>query len=391
LLVKYIKGERILNIDDRMNEKTILEANVVQDFINEYTAKQTIRIYKVQLKKYFQWLNEDPDTYIKDVRNMDNGKRLNSIDGYEKNITNYRNWLIENDYSPKAIHNYVSCVKMFLEHHHIDLDNAFWKKLKKRGIEKVVEPICDFKIPKPDDLKKILTHASTRSRAMFLLQSSSGMRIGEICSLRVSDIDLSYDYPHITIRGMVSKTRAKGRTRCSPETKDAILEWLKIRDNEIKVKETRVAKKYLPPDFKERLFTSSPKSARKMWNNLLKKAQFMDKDNSGKYERFKMGTHSLRKFFINEFSKHNNDLAKYLANQRTKLDKKYRDWSDEYLDEQYAQGVKHLLIFDRETTDARIKDLDTEIVKLRQDNEELRNQMQILMAKVLTLDDKEKK
>jgi len=43
------------------------------------------------------------------------------------------------------------------------------------------------------------------------------------------------------------------------------------------------------------------------------------------------------------------------------------------------------------TSDERINDLDTELQKLRSDNQELRNQMQILMAKVLTMDDREKK
>ncbi len=355
----------------KIDENTIFGSKTVQDFINEYTAKQTIRLYKLQLKKYFQYLNVDPDDYIKDVRNMDNGSKLKTLDGYEKNITDYRNDLIKNDYSPKAIHNYISSVKMFLEHHRINLDNAFWKKLKKRGIEKIVEPICDFKIPMPDDLKKILTHASTKARALFLLQSSSGMRIGEVCSLKLSDIDLSYEYPHIIIRGKKAKTRAKGRTRCSPEAKEAILEWLKIRDAEIKLKQQRVTKEYLKSDFNERLFTCSPKSARKMWNTLLKKAQYTDKDDSGKYKRHMMSTHSNRKYFINEFSKYNNDLAKYLANQRTNLDKKYRDWTDEYLDEQYAQGVKHLLVFERESTDEKLKEKDKKIEELERKIDEV--------------------
>jgi len=264
---------------------------------------------------------------------------------------------------------------MFLEHHHIDLDNAFWKKLKKRGIEKNVEPICDFKIPKPDELKQILTHANTKARAIFLLQSSSGLRIGEVCSLKLSDIDMNYDYPHITIRGKKTKTRAKGRTRCSPEAKDSILEWLKIRDSEIQLKKVRVPKEYLDQDINERLFTCSPKSARNMWNTLLKKAQFSDRDDSGKYKRHMMGTHSLRKYFINEFSKYNNDLARYLANQRTNLDRKYRDWTDEYLDEQYAQGVKYLLVNEREVTDKRIQDLDSQVTKLQQENAELRDRI----------------
>ena len=154
------------------------------------------------------------------------------------------------------------------------------------------------------------------------------MRIGEICNLKLSDIDLNYEYPHITLRK--TKSRAKGRTRCSPEAKEAILEWLKIRKEQLQLKQQRTPTKYQNPEDKDKLFPGKPKSARKMWNTLLRKSGFAKKDKSGKYERALMSTHSLRRYFRNEFSKYNNDLASYLMNQRTGLDRKYRDWNNGY-------------------------------------------------------------
>ena len=298
-----------------MNEKTIFESKTLNDFINEYTAKETIRQHKIALKKYFTHYNKNPDNYIVDVRNLDNGNRNKIKDQYEKDITQYRNHLIKEEYSPKAIHNYISSVKMFLEHHRIDLDKMFWKKLRQRGIEKTNDSVCNFKIPKPEDLKKILTHASTKSRAMFLLQSSSGMRIGEICNLKISDIDLDYEFPHITLRD--TKTRSKGRTRCSIEAKEAIKEWLKVRKEYLETQKNRTRKEDWKNDYENRLFPGTTKNARKMWNRLLEKSGYAKKDNTGKYPRNLMSTHTNRKMFRNEFSKYNNDLATYLMNQRT--------------------------------------------------------------------------
>ncbi len=359
-----------------MNEKTIFESKALNDFINEYTAKETIRQHKISLKKYFTHYNKNPDNYIVDVRNLDNGNRNKIKDQYEKDISQYRNHLIKEGYSPKAIHNYTSSVKMFLEHHRIDLDKAFWKKLRQRGIEKTNDSVCNFKIPKPDDLKKILTHASTKSRAMFLLQSSSGMRIGEICNLNLSDIDLDYEFPHITLRK--TKSRAKGRTRCSPEAKEAIMEWKKVRKEYLNTQKERMSDEYWKNDYENRLFPGTPKNARKMWNRLLEKSGYAKKDRTGKYPRNLMGTHTLRKMFRNEFSKYNNDLATYLMNQRTGLDRKYRDWSDEYLDQEYAKGVQYLMVFQLNVTDERInhlddqlKEKDTEIKDLKQRLEEM--------------------
>ena len=148
----------------------------IEDFLNEYTEHETIRLHKMALNKYFEYHKQKPDSYVKDIRSLNNGQRNKITDQYEKDITNYRKHLHEEGYSPKSIHNYISSVKMFLEHHRIDLDKAYWKKLKNRGAEKYNESICDFKIPKPSELKQILTHANTKPRAMFLLQSSSGMR-----------------------------------------------------------------------------------------------------------------------------------------------------------------------------------------------------------------------
>lgn len=373
-MAKYLYQERYLgSVKKMIDEKTIFEAAKIKDFINEYTAKETIRQYKIALKKYFIHYNKDPDSYIKDIRNMDNGNKNKVIDQYEKDISHYRNYLIESDYSPKAIHNYISAIKMFLEHHRIDLDKAFWKKLKQRGIEKVAEPICNFKIPTSSDLKQILTHASTKPRAMFLLQSSSGMRIGEICSLKLSDIDLEYEYPHITLRK--TKSRAKGRTRCSPEAKEAITEWLKIRKEQLELKQKRTLDKYQNPEDKDKLFPGTPKSARKMWNNLLRKSNFAKKDKTGKYERNLMSTHTLRKFFRNEVSKYDNQLAAYLMNQRTALDRKYRDWNDDYLDQEYAKGVQYLMVFQSNVTDERINDLDIQLKDVTIDNAKLKQEI----------------
>lgn len=366
-----------------MDEKTIFESKTINDFINEYTAKETIRQHKIALKKYFTHYDKDPDKYIIDIRDLNNHDRNDATDQYEKDITQYRNYLTREEYSPKAIHNYVSSVKMFLEHHRIDLDKAFWKKLRNRGIEKTNDSVCNFKVPKPDDLKKILTHANTKSRSMALLQFSSGMRVGEICNLKLSDIDLDYEYPHITLRK--TKTRAKGRTRCSPEAKEAILEWLKIRKDALETQKKLTLDEYWDKDNEERLFPGTPKNARKMWNRLLEKSRYAKKDKTGKYPRNLMGTHSLRKAFRSEFSKHDNDLAAYLMNQRTGLDRKYRDWSDEYLDQEYAKGVQYLMVFQSNVTDERINDLDEKLAEKDMQISNLERTMQEMKAQIIEM------
>lgn len=181
-------------MSNKTDEPQILEASTINEFINEYTAAETIRLHRRALKKYFTFVNVNLDSYVIDIRLLGRIKKINATDQYEKDITAYKNYLIKEDYAPKTIQGEVSSIRLLLEHHHIDLDNSFWRKLDKRGTGKGKGAISDFKVPSPQDLRKILTHATTRARAIFLLQATSGMRLGEICALKLSDIDLSFEY-----------------------------------------------------------------------------------------------------------------------------------------------------------------------------------------------------
>ena len=122
-----------------------------------------------------------------------------------------------------------------------------------------------------------------------------------------------------------------------------------------------------------------------MWNRLLKKAGYTKKDKTGKYPRFLMGTHTLRKYFRNEFSKYSNDLAAYLMNQRTGLDRKYREWTDKYLDEEYSKGVENVLVFQQNVTSERVGDLEQQLQQVQKDKQEMQDTIAELKAQVLEL------
>jgi len=331
-------------------DETILEnSKTVSDFLNQFTSTTTKRAYANHLRKFFSVIRAKPDEYVVDIRLLENDEKIKATDRYEKDIIKYRNHIIEKEnFAPKSTYAYVNCVKLFLENNRIELSKAFWKNLIHRGGGS--STICEFSIPTPSDLKKILTHASTQARAMFLLQSSSGMRINEVVKLKIADIDMNQTHPHITIRYGSSKNRKPGRTRMSPEAKETIKEWLKVRKSAFEAAQKRTDKIYRKSD-DGRLFPTTTKSARRLWNRLLEKSGFNEKDSSTKYNRYKMGVHSLRKYFRSQFSKYNNDLAKYLMNQRDILDKTYREWSDDYLDEHYAKGVNHLLVYGSRSED----------------------------------------
>jgi len=69
----------------------------------------------------------------------------------------------------------------------------------------------------------------------------------------------------------------------------------------------------------------------------------------------------------------------------------YRNhYTTEKLGELYKKAMPDIAIFET-TSDERINDLDAENIKLKNEVQDLRNQMQKLMVEVLTMKDKEKK
>jgi len=359
----------------KLAEERFYSSKKLDRFLQNFTSKNTQLNYKSSLKKFFadfldkRYSNIKPDDYLKDIRLMKDKERYATMDQYEKDIDDYINAFVKDGSAPKTIAFHMTAVKGLFRKNRIRLDDDFWDE-KRRQLAGT-SPVVTFDIPKPEDLKKILMHADTRARAMFLMQATSGMRIGEILSVKKSDVKTDYEYPHIIIRSKKAKSRRTGRTRMSPEAKLAVLEWLKVRDASLVTSNKR--SKWNKDLSDDRLFPLDQSTARRIWNRLLIKSKYIDKDDSVKLPRYKMTTHVLRKFFRVQFSKYNNDLAKYLMNQRTELDKVYREYDDDYLDQEYAKGVEHLFIY--ETTPQDVKDIKERLNEKGKEIEEMKKEI----------------
>ena len=106
----------------------------VADFLNEFTSKATIRLYRYHIKNFFKAIDKSPDEYIKDVRLMNPEERLRNLDRYEKDIKKYHHKLIEIGRSPTNITVAINTMRVFLKHHKIYLDDEIWKNIKRRGL-----------------------------------------------------------------------------------------------------------------------------------------------------------------------------------------------------------------------------------------------------------------
>lgn len=78
-----------------------------------------------------------------------------------------------------------------------------------------------------DILVRVLSVVSFKLRVVFLVALSSGMRIGEIGGLRLSDVDFSCTPTKIRIRAETTKTREERETFLTSEATVALKDYLK--------------------------------------------------------------------------------------------------------------------------------------------------------------------
>ena len=200
------------------------------DYLKQYESANTVRSYEAALKGYFEMIYKERDgldglaeRYFTEKRN------------YEEDIQNF---LVEiKALAPKTVKLRLSAVRVFLLENGIELSQQFWRRL--RGRIKGSRALTLDKVPSNIELRKIMMHLPIQGKALYLVLSSSGMRIDEALQLRVEDLDLDADPVQISIRGETTKTGNSRITFTSREALEAIQEWLKVRKRYLKPAATR--------------------------------------------------------------------------------------------------------------------------------------------------------
>ena len=357
--------------NDLKIRKSFAKSLKLQDFLKYYPKTDgTRRYYKLRLIEFFlERQIIDIDDYLKDSRLMPNKKRVQYLDKLEDELRKHFNYInTERDPPLHRSDVFLAAIKGLLTYHKIDLPEITWKNLRKNVNSEY--RLSKFKTPTREQLRQILSHADVEAKAFFLVQMTSGSRISEITSLKMEDIDIDHEYPRIYIRSFNSKTGRPIRKRISPEAKEVLIDYLKIRKEIIETRRNRtIPIQYKIPKDDDRLFPMGRANAEKMWQTITSKAGLYKLDPQTNFPI--MGTHSLRRYFKTRFGNHDPYLAKYFMGQSTKVDERYDDWTDEQLDEHYAEGVKHLFINQTPLeTDNKIRQISKELDKT---NESLKN------------------
>lgn len=336
-----MKIENFLSLYPKQNTKTTYRAGIYAFFDSIYGRVRKGRRASKEEKGEYEKLAE---RYFKEDRN---------------HFEDLLRFVVSlNSSPPIGARAKIAAVKEFLTYYGVEFTQKQLKilstKMSKGKTGRTAEKDIDI-----DILRKIITHMDLKGRALVLVLVSSGMRIGEALQVRLSDVDLSKTPAKIIVRGEYTKSGDTRTVFISREAKEALEEWLKVRDNYLKsaknrnkglVKKAEAKEKSTDDD---RVFPFSDRNVREMWERALKKAGLWSKDSSTGFTQIRI--HALRKFFRSQLALAVPvDIVEALMGHEGYLTEVYRRYTERQMAEYYLKG-EHLLTISQSQSIEEIK------------------------------------
>ena len=132
---------------------------------------------------------------------------------------------VEKRYSRSTVNTNVAAILYFLESNDIELN-----KRKLRRYYPSDESTNDDRPYTREEIAKILSVCDLREKAMILLMASSGVRIGALCSMQISDLtEVDFQGSKLYKVQVYARTRDKYTAFTTSESYNAIQEYLNFR------------------------------------------------------------------------------------------------------------------------------------------------------------------
>ena len=207
----------------------------------------TIRVAATSLNQFLDFFRDKGKQHIEQIERED-------IEAFVESLQ-------DRGLKPRTVRNRLCAVYAFM---HFLIDN---KVLGHELLERRMQLKLPEQLPRaiePQDVEQLLSVIShARNRAMILLLLRTGMRIGELISTKVHDVELNKQ------RILIYEAEKTGLGRVvyySGDAQEALLSWLKVRNT-----------------FKEKLFYAQGResigyeASRSMFNKYLQKAELEDR------------------------------------------------------------------------------------------------------------------
>jgi len=376
------------SLSNYSNESENMQVQI-QDIIEHYLEKKfrishsyaTKSVYRAALKKFIEFARIRYNYSFEQLLNQilqKNSDPLEILDEYYTFLSNYQTKK-KRGYSSEAINQYIRVGKDFLNHQGCKIYNEDMK--------------LKFRLPKRvsayqkgltrDAINRVIRFANPKLATIILMACSSGMRIGEITQLKLSDVDLSANPTTITIRGITTKTRETRLTHISSEATNSLKdylakygpqgEYLFLREHELKDSEISDEEKY------SRFVVATKHNLENQLERCIKKIPELDAKNENQnWIHF----HAFRAWFKTQVTDaHQSDFAEALMGHKS-LKLIYYRQNDKARSETY-QNIEHsLTIADTEKIDQNYSEMQRDNQELREIVDSLSRQLQNLERRI---------
>jgi len=177
-------------------------------------SENTKKTYLKGLAKFIRYKEvQNLDSFVEEVRQKQNQNEI---------VKEFAVYLASKNLAPKSVAAWISSIKKFFAANGLNVSV---------DIPLRIFNIHEDVLPNKEDLKRILLEADLRMKVILTMLISSGMRVGELHSLKLSDIDLSKEIPPVKIKGIGTKERKSRITFISKEARKFLEEYLNQRKN----------------------------------------------------------------------------------------------------------------------------------------------------------------
>ncbi len=231
----------------------------LEPYLQTEPNQNSRKSYNTALKHLFEELRMSPSEYLSTQRN------------YYMDIARVITSMLEKGYLYKSLQGWLSTwLKYLAISNNIELTRRqeadLWKKVS--GSTELQKDVPRT----PTTYRRILysDRMPIHGRAAFLVQISTGRRLGEVLKLKVSDIDLEHDPPTVRFSSRGTKTKQALLRYLTSEAKEAIDEWLVKRSEYIGSSSAKCRGIKTTKDVKsDRLFPFSAHVPEAIWNRAL--------------------------------------------------------------------------------------------------------------------------
>ena len=164
--------------------------------------------------------------FLKEKHNCNEIQLSHRIENKEldvyKILNKYVIFLDKKGIKPKTIRLWFTVVKGYLTHLQVEVFSEKCKQVVKLPkIRRIKKEALTKEV-----LIKLLRNLDAKLETAVLVATASGMRIGEIASLKLSDIEFNHDPVKINIRAETSKSREDRETYLTNEASEALKDYL---------------------------------------------------------------------------------------------------------------------------------------------------------------------